>query len=922
MQRLFQRVGSSVLAFCLMLGLCVPAQAEGAARATGVSDGTFIRGEFTYGPHESSVDLTDSYIYSDDYFKTSSYTANEHLATMSMQMAAASISSEDADYLNKSQNVTALLTALGFQDAAVNDCYQQKMQQNTMGTAAAYKVLDDTTVLLAIVPRSAGYEKEWGGNFNVGTGDGDKGARYTTNAENFAGTDGLHAGFQIARNIALDFVKSYVAGHSTAFEGKTVKVWTMGYSRGAATANLIGAALVDDAEKAIGLTIEPENVYAYTFGTPLTVQSDEDCTPSAPKYNGIHNYFADYDPVAMVPFSDWGFTRYGQNTTYNATGRKTRMLRFLQTVNPNVFGKYTGGTGDPDDFKGYTIGEGLTLIPSGQSTTQQAFLEERIGHLARTIANDRNTYANDYQTALSTLVGFYLGESDEIVNKFVEGITNNKTDLMLAVTMLAFYDWADDSLEQTTTEQADQITEWVKTILPAPNTAEGAWNENYDTAGNAFLASDGYKKFYAAVTDKDRLKAYLTTTGEYQTQVYTLIRALLTAGLDKAGIKADDTVRTNLLADKSIVGLTKFIGYFVFGSDARLADLTSSAAVKNALIAKINTAATLVGNAGSYMRVHNNEVILSWLRTMDSYYDDPVIPSYDDDDSEPTYAVRIAAMSHGTVKSSSIYAARGDRVTLTVLPEEGYALASLTVTGSNDKELALTDIGNGQYTFIMPNGRVTVQAQFAQKYVGPAYESFSDLKADAWYRNGVEFVLQNGLMVGVSPTAFAPDADSSRAAVITVLWRLNGSPVVNYAMNFEDVQEGAWYAEAIRWAVSEGVAGGYGNGKFGPNDSVTREQMVTILWRYAQYKGYDVSVGEDTNILSYDDATTVAQYAIPAMQWACGAGLINGVGSGMLLPHGNASRAQVAVILMRMITAEHLCNRDNPSITAVWWQNP
>lgn len=166
----FQRLTSLALACALMLSLSVPALAaqEGeetteptSPRATAQDDGTFLRGSFTFGPHENTNDLTDTFIYSDDYFSGSSYTANEHLATMSMQMAAASISSEDTnDYTDKSQNVQALLTALGFQDVQVNGYYKQQMQQNTMGVAVAYKKLNDDTVLLAIVPRSAGYEKE------------------------------------------------------------------------------------------------------------------------------------------------------------------------------------------------------------------------------------------------------------------------------------------------------------------------------------------------------------------------------------------------------------------------------------------------------------------------------------------------------------------------------------------------------------------------------------------------------------------------------------------------------------------------------------------------------------------------------------------------------------------------------------------
>ena len=181
---------------------------------------------------------------------------------------------------------------------------------------------------------------------------------------------------------------------------------------------------------------------------------------------------------------------------------------------------------------------------------------------------------------------------------------------------------------------------------------------------------------------------------------------------------------------------------------------------------------------------------------------------------------------------------------------------------------------------------------------------YTDADSGAWYHDGVHFCLENGLMIGFGDGIFKPNAPTTRAMLIVMLWRLNGSPVVNYALDFADVKEGTWYTEAVRWAKSEGVAGGYGNGKFGPNDTLTREQMVVMLYRYARYKGCDVSVGEDTNILSFDDATTVAEYAIPAMQWACGSGVVGGKdaadGSGLILdPKGSTTRAQMATMVMR-----------------------
>lgn len=184
--------------------------------------------------------------------------------------------------------------------------------------------------------------------------------------------------------------------------------------------------------------------------------------------------------------------------------------------------------------------------------------------------------------------------------------------------------------------------------------------------------------------------------------------------------------------------------------------------------------------------------------------------------------------------------------------------------------------------------------------------AFGDLTAAAWYHDGVHYCLENGLMRGVSGGKFLPDGSTTRAQLVTVLWRLEGSPETTGAVRFGDTAGGAWYTEAVRWAAGCGVVKGYDNGCFGPNDAVTREQMAAILYRYAQHKGYDVSAGEDTNILSFNDAFAVSEYAIPAMQWACGSGMVRGIaqkGGMALAPRDTTTRVQTATLLMRFQSA-------------------
>ena len=277
----------------------------------------------------------------------------------------------------------------------------------------------------------------------------------------------------------------------------------------------------------------------------------------------------------------------------------------------------------------------------------------------------------------------------------------------------------------------------------------------------------------------------------------------------------------------------------------------------------------------------------------DPNYTPPYIP--------PTYAVTVPETTGGTVEVSPSRASSGRRVTITTQPAPGYELESLTVLDSRGSEIALTDKGDGKYTFTMPSGKVTVEASFAE--IAPEPLPFGDVDDGDWFADAVRFVYENGMMNGVSETDFAPHAATSRSMIVTILYRLEGEPVVDYAMGFTDVAGDAYYAEAVRWAASEGIVGGYGGGLFGSDDAVTREQLAVILYRYAVYKGYDVSIGEDTNILSYADFADLSEYAIPAMQWACGAGVITGVTDATLVPQGEATRAQVAAMLMRFCEA-------------------
>lgn len=248
---------------------------------------------------------------------------------------------------------------------------------------------------------------------------------------------------------------------------------------------------------------------------------------------------------------------------------------------------------------------------------------------------------------------------------------------------------------------------------------------------------------------------------------------------------------------------------------------------------------------------------------------------------------------HGTVTANPDQAEEGQAVAITVTPEQGYMLEKLTAVDEKGNKLTLTNLGDGKYTFTMPGSKVEVQAAFK-----PAAFPFADVSESDWFYGSVKYVYENGMMNGTGYTTFSPYLNTSRGMIMTVLYRLEGSPAVSGGSGFTDVAAGQYYTDAITWGSAHGIVLGYENNRFGPDDDVTREQLAAILYRYAQYKGYDVTAGGSGVITGYEDAETVSSYAVTPMKWAVGTGVING-SENRLLPRNMATRGEAAAMFMR-----------------------
>lgn len=265
--------------------------------------------------------------------------------------------------------------------------------------------------------------------------------------------------------------------------------------------------------------------------------------------------------------------------------------------------------------------------------------------------------------------------------------------------------------------------------------------------------------------------------------------------------------------------------------------------------------------------------------------------------SAPRYDVAVSDGAHGSVTVSPKSASKGSTVTVTVTPDKGYALETLAVTDKNGSALDLTDRGNGKYTFTMPSGPVTVTATFMDD--NTMLNFFVDVPAGAYYYDAVLWAAEGGIVTGTDAVHFSPDASCTRAQLVTFLWRAAGSPAVNYAMNFTDVDSGAYYAEAVRWAASEKIVEGTTAETFAPDAAVTRAQVVTMLYRFAKARGMDTTQG-GMAIREFDDFDAVPAYALEAMDWAVNAGVLKG-DNNRLLPQDNCTRAQIVTMLYRAL---------------------
>ena len=396
--------------------------------------------------------------------------------------------------------------------------------------------------------------------------------------------------------------------------------------------------------------------------------------------------------------------------------------------------------------------------------------------------------------------------------------------------------------------------------------------------------SNGTVEYYTGTVTKKDDKFYLTfTTNGFSPFVISVPAAFIddnvypTLQAAVENVKKNETIKLAKDVDEAIVVTVAKSIKFTVNTDNKTFN-----AAKN-IVAGSNTTVKVTGESSPY--------------TYEFTYTKPSSGSSGGSSSgKTTYKVTTSAVNNGGVNASPSSAEKGAVITITLSPDKGYKLDKLTVIDGSGKTVSTVKKSDTVYTFTMPASAVKVGVSYVKATETPSKTKFNDVSANDWFASAVDYVTGKGMMNGTADNTFSPKAHTTRGMVVTVLYRLENQPSTS-AASFTDVASGAYYANAVAWANANGIVSGYGSGKFGPNDKVTREQLAAILYRYAQYKKYDVSGAKSLD--GYTDAQSVSSYAVPALQWANAAGVVTGKSGSKLDPKGYATRAEVAAMLMR-----------------------
>ena len=654
MRKLISAVLAVLTAFS-MLPFGTAAASAGSEAAA--SDLTYYKGVFYYRPGEGEMaDLSDSvdyYAYSDDYFRSDGRVFNEHLSTLSMALSEASVSSTrepftDEGYARKNRDVIALLEDMGFSDIEINEDYRIKPAKDTFGVACAHKRIVDggrAYTMLVIVPRSAGYEMEWGNNFVLG-GSGDA------------------AGFSGCAEKCVAFARDYVAEKGISGD---IKVWTVGYSRGAATVDLLARKLIDDPNGCLGdrVTLTSDNLYAYTFGTPQGADASND--PRNERYAGIFNTYSNSEISSAMAPPEMGFTRCGTDLMIKDDSKKEDMLRNLEICNPALYDEYIHTKSSyhfsPKKF-GFSDGS-VTIVNDEDSyiPDDPAVYLQGLGAYLTQITGGRESFAENYEQAFSDFIGYYRSLNGKDSADFGNALISSDETPDMVVAMYAYFmkQQSKGSVQSTRAQLLEKTKEI--SALAASEDSEAVGLEAKDIVG---LAAKLGKYL---LMDADDIKPI---AAQYLGAV--LMNALTVTDAPQEYID-------KLTSPDALDALTFLLSHIFLGN------IWQSKQVKPLQVnnEQMKNAATLAGNFTNIMYDHVNEVYISWIRLSDSYFDDYQALT---DEQIGGYRRIYLKTDDATELNGAIYDGEGSKVGV---------IKNGVLTGNTDKWVGFTSTDDGSF---------------------------------------------------------------------------------------------------------------------------------------------------------------------------------------------------------------------------------
>lgn len=817
-------------------------------------DWTFSTGQgtFKFLASDGTKDLEYTFDFTEDYFNVNSYYYNHDFAKTSLALALSAFNSYDAqrsgyDKSKAAQNVIAMLRDMGFEDINV-DSYEGRPTANSIAQAIGHKSINTRGLeytVLAVAIRGGGYEAEWSNNFQVGS-------------------DRHHIGFDSSANTVVSEIIDYIENELNDKEKENLKIWITGYSRGAAVANLTGHKIntlinnstFDSLNMGIG------DVYVYTFATPMGAAGEK----TIPRETNIYNIVNPVDVVPKLAPSAWGFYRYG--VTYMLPSQETdsKLFEANKDEATNIAGSLTG----------IRTTKAFTWQGSALDSVLEAFdLMEPDGSISMTLQNTLAEHFEDKYRGGSGGVGLF-----GIIKDIWSTGSTTKAWLTLDFASLAktyllkpaVLDGAAETLDQvlSTVEMAhypETYLAWMY-ALDAEEFGHGIYRKDYincpvdvtvyDENGNnvagfkdeePYFEADGYVTAY--VDENEQKVLVFPNDREYRVEITPYDSGTLSYTVEEYSAADNETRRVVSYQRIPIEVGDKFEGVVSAITDTE------------------------------------SETIYTFSKNEDGELE----PTVDQSGNEvEKLTVNVSVTGNGQANGGGTFL-NGEYALLTATPNSGSSFIGWYVDGnllSTETELRILVDDDNYVTAVFTSGgnipAVDVPSNQPEEPEEPTDSlPFTDVSVGDWFYGYVAYVYVNGLMDGTSATTFEPNANMTRAMVWAILARVDG----------ETVTGTNWVETAREWAMANGVSDGTDADGY-----VTREQLATMLWRYAGEPASSYSLS------AFTDAASVSGYAATAMAWAVEHGIISGVTDTTLVPQGTATRAQCAAMLMRFVESD------------------